>query len=266
VDRCCTIATGIADAVGYVGACTVELMYKDGHVYLLEMNTRIQVEHPVTEEAHRVRVGDALAPLNLVRLQLAIAAGEPIPFAQQDVVHTHVARELRVNAESFRPELKDSRDGKKGLFLPNAGVFDEIFVPTGEEALARLAARGVKGIAELVVRFDCGFEAGDTLVNKDPTFGKLIVAVRAEPGHEDDRYELLRLASIAVLEGTRIIGRQVTPDGKVVEGSAFETNLAAHVQVLESTIMKAHAKGSAEGRHVNWVIGMMREGSDVPRR
>jgi acetyl/propionyl-CoA carboxylase alpha subunit len=52
--RICALAVRIADEVGYVGACTVELMFKDGHFYLLEMNTRIQVEHPVTEAAHHL--------------------------------------------------------------------------------------------------------------------------------------------------------------------------------------------------------------------
>jgi acetyl/propionyl-CoA carboxylase alpha subunit len=258
MERCCTIATGIADAVEYVGACTVELMYKDGHVYLLEMNTRIQVEHPVTEEAHRIRTADGLVPLDLVRLQLAIAAGEPIPFAQGDIVETHVAREMRINAESWKPGLKDTRDGKRGLFLPNAGIFDEIFVPDGPSVLAGLEAAGVVGIAELVVRFDVGFEAGDKLVNKDPTFGKLIVAVRPAPGHEAERYELLRRASIAVLEATRIVGRQLMPNGHVLEDRPFETNIGAHVTVLESPMMKAHAQGTAVGRHVNWVVDLLR--------
>jgi len=72
------IAVRIADACGYVGACTVELMYKDGHFYLLEMNTRIQVEHPVTEEAHRIRSGDTLLPLDLVRPQVEIPSGAAI--------------------------------------------------------------------------------------------------------------------------------------------------------------------------------------------
>jgi acetyl/propionyl-CoA carboxylase alpha subunit len=260
-ERCCALAVRIADEVGYVGACTVELMYKDGHVYLLEMNTRIQVEHPVTEEAHRIRVGSELAPLNLVRLQLAVAAGEPIGFAQEDVVATHVARELRINAEAFRGDLKDGRDGKRGLFVPNAGVFDVMEVPDGAAIREHLAAAGVRGIADLVVRFDVGFEVGDKLVNKDPTFGKLIVAVRPEPGFEAERYELLRLASLEVLRRTRIEGRQVMPNGTVLEDRPFQTNIDSHIQVLESETLKEHCRGVARERHVSWVIEMLRASS-----
>ncbi len=252
------IAVRIADACGYVGACTVELMYKDGHFYLLEMNTRIQVEHPVTEEAHRIRRGDTLEPLDLVRLQVEIARGAPIAFAQDDVVRTHVARELRVNAESWRADVKDSRDGERGLFLPNAGVFDKIEVPSGQEVLSALRAEGVVGIADLGVRFDVGFEVGDRLLNKDPTFGKLIVSVAPERGHEEQRYELLRLACLAVLARAQIAGRQLSPSGQVVRGSSFATNLADHRRVLETDMMKEHARGPVPTRHVNWVVRMLR--------
>ncbi len=257
-DRCCAIAIEIAHAVGYVGACTVELMYKDGHVYLLEMNTRIQVEHPVTEEAHRIRTEGGLIPLDLVKLQLTVAAGKPIDFAQEDLVPTHAARELRINAESWHASLKDPRDGKRGMFVPNAGIFDVMEIPEGDAVLARLRSAGVEGIDELRVRFDVGFEVGDTLVNKDPTFGKLIVAVKPSPGHEEARYELLRLACLEVLRATRIEGRQVMPTGSIIEGSTFATNLTAHVQVLESEMLRRHSTSIAPGRHVNWVVEMLR--------
>ncbi|HVZ36892.1 MAG TPA: biotin carboxylase, partial [Polyangiaceae bacterium] len=259
-ERICAVAVRIADAVGYVGACTVELMFKDGHFYLLEMNTRIQVEHPVTEAAHRVRSARGLAPLDLVALQLAIVNGAPLEFAQEDVVCTHVAREFRINAESWRADLKDSRDGKLGLFLPNAGVFERIEVPRPEEVSAALEADGVAGIRELGVRFDCGFEAKDKLVNKDPTFGKLIVSVACDEAHEAERYELLRLASIAVLRRMRIEGQAVRPNGSVIRGMRFETNLADHVRVLESECMRAHTRGPVPGRHVNWVVERLRRG------
>jgi acetyl/propionyl-CoA carboxylase alpha subunit len=257
-ERICAVATQIADAVGYCGACTVELMFKHGHFYLLEMNTRIQVEHPVTEDAHRIRTAEGLQPLDLVALQLEIANGAPIPFAQEDVVNTHVAREFRINAESWRDDVKDSRDGKHGLFVPNAGAFEKIVVPSAQEVLHELENRGVKGIADLTVRFDCGFEAKDKLVNKDPTFGKLIVALQAEAAHKADEYELLRLASLEVLAHTRIEGQALRPDGSAIKGAKFETNLPAHVKVLEAPLLREHSHKPAEGRHVNWVVGFLR--------
>ncbi len=257
-DRMCEIAVRIADAVGYVGAATVELMYKDGHFYLLEMNTRIQVEHPVTEEAHRIRRGDDLAPLNLVQLQMAVASGSAIDFAQQDIVQTHVAREFRINAESYKPGLKDPRDGKVGMFLPNAGVFDMISVPDAAEVHEALQTAGVSGIDEIFVRFDCGFEVGDDLVNKDPTFAKLIVSVAPTDEGFTRRFELLRLASIEVLSRLKIEGRQLLPNGKVLEDRLFETNIADHIWVLETDMIRRHFAGSAPDRHVNWLIEKLR--------
>jgi acetyl/propionyl-CoA carboxylase alpha subunit len=257
-ERICAVATRIADAVGYCGACTVELMFKTGHFYLLEMNTRIQVEHPVTEEAHRIRTPEGLMPLDLVALQLQIANGAPIPFAQEDVVLTHVAREFRINAESWRGDVKDSRDGKLGLFVPNAGAFEKLVVPSAEEVLHELTQRGVTGITDLTVRFDCGFEAKDKLINKDPTFGKLIVAVQTS--NEAEAYELLRLASLEVLARTRIEGQALRPDGGVIRGSRFLTNLSEHTKVLEAPLLREHSHGVAQGRHVNWVVGFLREG------
>jgi hypothetical protein len=118
----------------------------------------------------------------------------------------------------------------------------------------------VKGLAELGVRFDVGFEVGDKLVNKDPTFGKLIVSVAAEPGHEEQRYELLRLACLGVLERTRITGRQVSPSGQVIRGSTFMTNLSDHARILETAMLKEHAQRPVLGRHVNWVVQMLRQG------
>lgn len=253
------LAVRICDAVNYVGACTVELMYKDGKFYLLEMNTRIQVEHPVSEEAHRISSGDELLPVNLVALQLQIAAGMPLGFSQDEIVCTHVAREFRINAESFQPHLKDPRDGKKGLFLPNAGVFDEITVPDAAAIEQLLVARKVRGVEEVSVRFDCGFEVGDDLVNKDPTFGKLIVSVRVSDEQSELAFELLRQVSILVLEQTVIAGRQLLPNRKVLPDQPFRTNLSDHIALLKTEMLEQHSRGVAPGRHVNWVLAHLRE-------
>ncbi|MEM6296626.1 MAG: biotin carboxylase N-terminal domain-containing protein [Myxococcota bacterium] len=261
--RMCEIAVEIADRVGYVGACTVELMFKGGHFYLLEMNTRIQVEHPVTEEAHRIRTKDSLSPLNLVQLQFLVGRGAPIPFEQAAVEKARVAREYRINAEAFRAELKDARDGGRGLFVPNAGIFDRIDLPEESTVLDALRTAGVEGVTAVGIRFDVGFEVGDTLVNKDPTFGKLILSVEVEPAHDEQRYELLRLASLEVLRRTHIEGRQVMPDGRVMDGTVFQNNISTHIYVLQTQCIRDHGLSTAEGRHVNWVIKALRESASA---
>jgi acetyl-CoA carboxylase biotin carboxylase subunit len=96
-------ACRLASAVGYVGAGTVEFIFDQdsGEYFFLEMNTRLQVEHPVTE---------LVTGLDLVALQLLVATGEPLPFGQDQVVATGCAMEFRVNAE----------DAERG-FAPTAG-------------------------------------------------------------------------------------------------------------------------------------------------
>lgn len=251
------LAVRIIDSVGYVGAATVELMYKEGKFYFLETNTRIQVEHPVSEASHRILRGGQLHPLNLVELQIQVANGRPLDFEQEQVVATHVAREFRINAEAWNGELKDSRDGRIGLFVPNGGIFDRIEVPDAADVLGALEER--EQIEDLQVRFDCGFEAGDLLVNKDPTFGKLIVALRAPNAAEP--YELLRKASLEVLRRTRIEGRQAMPNGTIINRRPLQTNVADHLRILELPVLLRHSRGDEQGRHVNWVLSTFRAAS-----
>merc|ERR1712133_226557 len=85
-------AVRAAEAVNYVGAGTVEfVMDKDFNFYFMEMNTRIQVEHPVTE---------MVTGVDLVKLQLKVAMGEALPFKQKDIKINGHAIEFRINAEN----------------------------------------------------------------------------------------------------------------------------------------------------------------------
>ncbi len=105
-----TVANAMRE-LGYVGAGTIEFLYEDGRFYFIEMNTRIQVEHPVTE---------MITGIDLVNEQIKIAAGSPLSFKQEDVVFTGHAIECRINAEhpaTFRPS-----PGKISYYHPPGGL------------------------------------------------------------------------------------------------------------------------------------------------
>ena len=155
-------AVALAKEVGYVGAGTVEFLVDeaDERAYFLEMNTRLQVEHPVTE---------AITGLDLVRLQLSVAAGEPLPFGQADVTPDGHAIEARVYAE-------DPYSG----FLPQAGLASTVVWPE-------------------TARVDAALESGQEVGTAyDPMLGKVIV-------HGATR-EAARQSLLQALDDTAILG------------------------------------------------------------
>ena len=132
-------ATKVAKSCDYLGAGTVEfLMDADLNYYFLEMNTRLQVEHPVTE---------LITGVDLVELQIKVARGEALPLSQEDLSINGHALELRVYAED---PLND--------FLPSVGNLEKYQIPVGEG-----------------IRVDNGFEEGmDVPIFYDPMLSKLI--------------------------------------------------------------------------------------------
>jgi acetyl-CoA carboxylase biotin carboxylase subunit len=96
--------------IGYRGAGTFEFLYQDGEFFFIEMNTRVQVEHPVTE---------LVTGIDIVKTQLAIAAGERLPFTQEDIRLRGHAIECRINAED--PKTFVPSPGTVSLWHPPGG-------------------------------------------------------------------------------------------------------------------------------------------------
>ncbi len=130
-----------ARAVGYVNAGTMEFIVQGSEFYFLEMNTRLQVEHPVTEE---------VTGLDLVQAQLRVASGEPLPWRQDEIVQRGAALECRIYAEDPAKNFMPSPGTISRLTLPEGpGVRLEIGVAEGVQVsvhydplLAKLVTRG----------------------------------------------------------------------------------------------------------------------------
>ena len=135
------VVTRALKKLGYLGAGTIEFLFEDGQFYFIEMNTRIQVEHPVTE---------AITGLDLVREQIRIAAGGTLEVTQDDIVFNGHAIECRINAEN------------PFTFQPSPGTITQFHAPGG-----------------LGVRFDSAIYNGYRITPYyDSLAGKLIVHAR----------------------------------------------------------------------------------------
>jgi 3-methylcrotonyl-CoA carboxylase alpha subunit len=191
-DRMGTAAVEAARAIGYVGAGTVEFIVpaeaRDGSFYFMEMNTRLQVEHPVTE---------MVTGLDLVEWQLRVAAGERLPLAQADLALRGHAIEARIYAED------PDRD-----FLPSIGKLAHLQPPEPTSD----------------IRLDTGVRAGDEITRYyDPMIGKLIVhgedreAARRRLAEALSAFEVVGVATnIAFLQ--RVVAHEAFARGDVNTG------------------------------------------------
>lgn len=182
------IVTRAAQALGYVNTGTIEFLQDhEGAFYFMEMNTRIQVEHPVSE---------MVTGLDLIRLQIAVAAGEDLPVTQADVQVQGHAIEVRLTAE--QPEKH---------FAPSAGTIDFVFLPTGGPG----------------IRIDSALFNGDKIQPfYDSMIGKLIV-------HGADRTQAMakmrRIVDETVVRGvatSRAFQQALLADPQVQRGE-FDT-------------------------------------------
>jgi len=229
------IAVEAARAVDYCSAGTIEgLLAPDGAYYFLEMNTRVQVEHTVTE---------AVTGIDIVREQVLVAAGEPLSLAQEDVVLRGHAIECRINAE----------DVTRG-FLPSPGLITAYREPGG-----------------IGVRVDSGVRAGDEISDLyDPLVAKLIVH---DLDRERARLRMLRALEEFVIEGPStligfhcaLLASRCFVEGGTCQGNVESEELAQRAQEVDgrlahrTTISDAGAVGVPAATRVN-VLGVELDG------
>jgi acetyl-CoA carboxylase biotin carboxylase subunit len=177
-------AVRAAKAAGYVNAGTCEfLLDRDGAFYFLEMNTRLQVEHPVTE---------LVTGIDLVHWQIRIAAGERLPFAQADIVPKGWAIECRITSED-----------PSNSFLPSTGTISYLHLPSGPG-----------------VRWDGGVEVGSEIgLFYDPMLAKLIVHAPTREAAMDRMHRALLELSVEGVESSRDFHLRVMEDAEFRSGA-----------------------------------------------
>lgn len=241
-------AVKAAKAVGYYGAGTVEFIYQDGEFFFLEMNTRLQVEHPVSE---------MITDIDLVEWQIRVAAGEELPMTQDEVNASRRGHsiEVRINAE-------DPTDGK---FLPAPGPIDKVVPPDGfgvrwdtgylsgdeisqyyDNLVGKLIvwgrtrevaiARAIRALEELVVEGVATTIPADLAILKHPDFASMSFSTKwveekldlsgisvgppSAPASDDDAPELVRRNTTVEVNGKRFDVSMWVPDQPVVAAGA----------------------------------------------
>jgi acetyl-CoA carboxylase biotin carboxylase subunit len=206
-------AVAAARAVGYRNAGTVEFLFHDGDFYFLEMNTRIQVEHPVTE---------LVTGIDLVQWQLRIAADEPLPFQQRALTPHGHAIECRITSE----------DAAQG-FMPSTGRITVLDLPAGPG-----------------VRWDGGVLAGSEVSRYyDPLLGKLIVHAPDRAAALDRMSRSLAELRIAGVATTVPFHRRVMVEPDFRAGNVNIRYIDEHPELLacgaDERTLRAAALGAA---------------------
>ena len=191
-------AVRAAKAVDYRSAGTIEFLYQDGEFFFLEMNTRLQVEHPVTE---------LVTGLDIVDWQLRVASGEPLDFRQEDV-------ELKGHAIECRIVSEDPSTG----FLPSTGVITRLETPTGPG-----------------VRWDGGVTEGfEVTPHYDPLLGKLIVHAPTRAAAISRMARALDALVLTGVETSAQFHRRVMDEPDFRSGSFSIRYLEQHPELVES--------------------------------
>ena len=209
-------AVRAARAAGYVNAGTCEfLLDRDGQFYFLEMNTRLQVEHPVTE---------LVTGIDIVQWQIRVAAGECLPFKQEDITPRGWAIECRITSE-------DPANG----FLPSTGKISYLHLPSGPG-----------------VRWDGGIEIGSEVgLFYDPMLAKLIVHAPTRAAAIERMHRALLELTIEGVESSREFHLRVMEDDEFRAG-------AIEIQWLERRLESlVHAKLPPEASRTAAVVAAL---------
>jgi len=206
--RIMAAAERLAAEIGYVGAGTAEFLVEGDDFFFLEMNTRIQVEHTVTEE---------VTGLDLVKMQLRVAAGDPLPFAREDCAPRGHAIECRINAED--PAAR---------FRPGPGTLVRYRPPTGPG-----------------VRVDSGVYQGYTIPGSyDSMIAKLITWGRDRDEARRRMVRALEQFDVAGVPSTIPFHHLVMEDDRFAAGSVPTT----YLQGLDLSALPAYDPASAQNR------------------
>jgi acetyl-CoA carboxylase biotin carboxylase subunit len=191
-------AVAAAQAVDYTNAGTIEFLFQDGQFYFLEMNTRIQVEHPVTE---------LVTGIDLVQWQLRIASGEALAFSQSDIQWNGHAIECRITSED-----------PLNNFLPSTGRIDFLTLPTGAG-----------------VRWDGGIETGSEVsLYYDPMLAKLIVHAPTRQAAIGRMRRALAELVVTGVETSASFHRRVLREPDFIAGKLTINYLEQHPELLQA--------------------------------